>query len=183
MTSQQDDGGSNERMFAKAAKKASLVVGALSLSERNSALQTIYDSLQKHKAEVLAANQRDMTVAETLVGKGELQRSMVKRLDLSLPGKYDSMCQGVLDIIALEDPLGRITYATKMDEGLYLRRVTCALGVLLVIFEARPEVVVNITALTLKSGIHTHLLRLSADEQATPQSSKAERNPFILPPY
>ena len=77
---------------------------------------------------------------------------MVKRLDLGLPGKYQSMCQGVLDIMNLPDPLGRITYATKMDEGLNLRRVTCALGVLLVIFEARPEVVINITALALKSG-------------------------------
>jgi len=183
MASQQEDGVLNERVLAKAAKKASLVVGALSLSERNAALQTIYDSLQGRKAEVLAANQRDMTVAETSVSKGELQLSMVKRLDLSLPGKYDSMCQGVLDIIALDDPLGRITYATKMDEGLYLRRVTCALGVLLVIFEARPEVVVNITALALKSGKHTHPQRLSADEQVTPRSSKAEKNLFILPPY
>ena len=62
------------------------------------------------------------------------------------------MCQGVLDIMNLPDPLGRITYATKMDDDLELRRVSCALGVLLVIFEARPEVVVNITALALKSG-------------------------------
>jgi len=77
---------------------------------------------------------------------------MVKRLDLGLPGKYESMCQGVLDIMTLPDPLGRVTYATKMDYGLELRRVTCALGVLLVIFEARPEVVVNIAALALKSG-------------------------------
>ncbi len=78
---------------------------------------------------------------------------MVKRLDLGLPGKFESMCQGVLDVMNLPDPLGRVSYATKMDEGLELRRVSCALGVLLVIFEARPEVVVNITALALKSGI------------------------------
>lgn len=91
-----------------------------------------------------------------LVKRGQLQASMVKRLDLGLPGKYESMCQGVLDVMNLPDPLGRITYATKMDEGLQLRRVSCALGVLLVIFEARPEVVVNITALALKSGNPTH---------------------------
>lgn len=84
--------------------------------------------------------------------RGELQQSMVKRLDLGLPGKYESMCHGVLDIMNLPDPLGRVTYATKMDHGLDLRRVSCSLGVLLVIFEARPEVVVNITALALKSG-------------------------------
>ena len=87
-----------------------------------------------------------------MVAQGVLQGSMVKRLDLGLPGKFESMCQGVLDVIKLPDPLGRVSYATKMDEGLELRRVSCALGVLLVIFEARPEVVVNITALALKSG-------------------------------
>jgi glutamate-5-semialdehyde dehydrogenase len=86
------------------------------------------------------------------VKRGELQQSMVKRLDLGLPGKYESMCQGVLDIMNLPDPLGRVTYATTMDHGLELRRVTCSLGVLLVIFEARPEVVVNISAVALKSG-------------------------------
>lgn len=97
-----------------------------------------------------------------MIKRGELTQSLVKRLDLGLPGKYKSMCQGVLDIMSLPDPLGRITYATKMDEGLELRRVSCALGVLLVIFEARPEVVVNITALALKSGsfFNNYFLRI-----------------------
>jgi glutamate-5-semialdehyde dehydrogenase len=101
------------------------------------------------------ARQLTRQAARELVKRGELQRSMVKRLDLGLPEKYESMCQGVLDIMNLPDPLGRIIYATKMDHGLELRRTTCALGVLLVIFEARPEVVVNITALALKSGLIT----------------------------
>jgi glutamate-5-semialdehyde dehydrogenase len=149
------------RLLAKAAKQSSLVLGALSLSERNAALHAIHDSLVARKQEILAANAQDMSAAEELVAKGELQQSMVKRLDLSLQGKFESMCQGVLDIIALEDPLGRVTYATKMDEGLYLRRVTCALGVLLVIFEARPEVVVNITALAIKSGTFLAVRRLT----------------------
>jgi glutamate-5-semialdehyde dehydrogenase len=138
--------------LARSAKKASLVLGACSLDERNDALQGIYDTLIDRKTEILEANKRDMAAAQDLVKGGKLQSSMVKRLDLGLPGKYESMCQGVLDIKNLPDPLGRITYATKMDEGLQLRRTSCALGVLLVIFEARPEVVVNITALALKSG-------------------------------
>ena len=138
--------------LAKNAKKASLILGALSLSERNDALQLIYETLQSNKSQILTANKRDMTAAQDLVTQGKLQSSMVKRLDLTIPGKFESMCQGVLDVKNLPDPLGRITYATKMDQGLELRRVSCALGVLLVIFEARPEVVVNITALALKSG-------------------------------
>ena len=62
------------------------------------------------------------------------------------------MVQGVLDVASLPDPTGKITYANKLDEGLELYRVTCPIGVLLVIFEARPEVVVNIAALAIKSG-------------------------------
>jgi len=142
-----------EKVLAAQAKKASLILGALSLSERNAALQKIHSLLSSRKDEILAANVLDMTEAEELVKQGKLQGSMVKRLDLARGGKFESMLQGVLDIMELPDPLGRVTYATKMDTGLDLKRVSCALGVLLVIFEARPEVVVNITALALKSGI------------------------------
>ena len=141
-----------EIVLAKLAKEASLTLGALSLSSRNAALQKIHDTLVAQKDAVLEANKLDMQAAQELVKKGQLQASMVKRLDLGLPGKYPSMCQGVLDILNLPDPLGRVTYETEMDHGLELKRISCALGVLLVIFEARPEVVVNITALALKSG-------------------------------
>ena len=60
------------------------------------------------------------------------------------------MPQGITDIDNLPDPIGKITYACRLNEGLELYRVTCPVGVLLIIFEARPEVAVNITA--LKSG-------------------------------
>ena len=63
------------------------------------------------------------------------------------------MIQGVQDVADLQDPNGRVTYASELDDGLELYRVSCPIGVLLVIFEARPEVVVNIAALAIKSGI------------------------------
>ena len=62
------------------------------------------------------------------------------------------MLKGISDINQLPDPIDQITYSSKLDEGLELYRVTCPVGVLLVIFEARPEVVVNISALAIKSG-------------------------------
>lgn len=62
------------------------------------------------------------------------------------------MLQGVSDIAALPDPTGAITYARELHDNLELYRVSCPIGVLLVIFEARPEVVVNVAALALKSG-------------------------------
>jgi glutamate-5-semialdehyde dehydrogenase len=62
------------------------------------------------------------------------------------------MLQGVSDVASLPDPTDKVTYATKLDDNLELYRVTCPIGVLLVIFEARPEVVVNIASLAIKSG-------------------------------
>jgi len=62
------------------------------------------------------------------------------------------MLQGISDVASLPDPTGNVTYASQLDESLLLQRVTCPIGVLLVIFEARPEVVVNIASLAIKSG-------------------------------
>jgi gamma-glutamyl phosphate reductase len=76
----------------------------------------------------------------------------VKRLDLRTGEKWDTMLQGVTDIASLPDPTGTITYARALHDNLDLYRVSCPIGVLLVIFEARPEVIVNIAALALKSG-------------------------------
>lgn len=78
--------------------------------------------------------------------------AMLKRLDLGRGDKWDSMLQGITDVANLPDPNGKVTYASSLDDGLDLYRVSCPIGVLLVIFEARPEVVVNIATLAIKSG-------------------------------
>ena len=62
------------------------------------------------------------------------------------------MLQGIVDVAALPAPTGIVTFAKELGPDLELHRVTCPVGVLLVIFEARPEVVVNIAALAIKSG-------------------------------
>lgn len=90
--------------------------------------------------------------AEAESAAGRLSSSLVKRLDLCAGEKWDTMLQGVSDIAALPDPTGAISYAREVHDDLELYRVSCPIGVLLVIFEARPEVVVNIAALALKSG-------------------------------
>ena len=81
-----------------------------------------------------------------------MSESLLKRLDLTKGDKWDSMLQGVTDVAELPDPTGNVTYACELDDNLELYRVSCPIGVLLVIFEARPEVVVNIAALAIKSG-------------------------------
>ena len=81
-----------------------------------------------------------------------MSESLLGRLDLSRGDKWDSMLQGILDVASLPDPTGVVSYASELDNDLELYRVSCPIGVLLVIFEARPEVVVNIAALAIKSG-------------------------------
>ena len=81
-----------------------------------------------------------------------MSESLLNRLDLGKGDKWDSMLQGITDVAHLPDPTGTVTYASELDDDLELYRVSCPIGVLLVIFEARPEVVVNIAALAIKSG-------------------------------
>lgn len=83
---------------------------------------------------------------------GKLSSSLFKRLDVTQGDKFDTILSGVSDITQLDDPTKKVTMATKLDEGLELYRLTVPVGVLLTIFEARPEVVVNISCLALKSG-------------------------------
>ena len=91
--------------------------------------------------------------AQKEVTAGRLSASLASRLDLTKGDKWDAMLQGVSDVSNLKDPTGKITYAKELDDDLELYRMTCPIGVLLVIFEARPEVVVNIAALAIKSGM------------------------------
>lgn len=156
--------------IARAAKLAFEASQLLPASERTNALRAITKELQANKSQILEANRKDMEVtfhtsliigsdikssiqeAQKEVAAGRLSASLVSRLDLAKGDKWDAMLQGVSDVSNLEDPTGKITYAKELDEDLELYRMTCPIGVLLVIFEARPEVVVNIAALAIKSG-------------------------------
>jgi glutamate-5-semialdehyde dehydrogenase len=162
---------------AKAAFEASQLVSA---AERTRALLEIRKGLEANRDAILRANGEDMAVrshfspvktqskrkrerltgvveqrAEVEAAAGRLASPLVKRLDLRTGEKWDTMLQGVTDIASLPDPTGTITYARALHDGLDLYRVSCPIGVLLVIFEARPEVIVNIAALALKSGACT----------------------------
>lgn len=137
---------------AQAAKSASHVLATLPASARNDALTAMHDALAAARDDILAANARDLALARQAAADGRLSQSLVARLDLAKPGKWDDMLRGVLDVRDLDDPVGRVTLRTRLDDGLELERVTCPIGVLLIIFEARPEVIANIAALAVKSG-------------------------------
>ncbi|BDD60529.1 hypothetical protein MAP00_005653 [Monascus purpureus] len=127
---------------ARAACEASRHLATLSDTARNEALTALFHALEKNKDAILEANRRDVEAATRATNDGNLSKSILKRLDLARPGKYDEMLQGILSVRNLQDP----------DDGLVLERVSCPIGVLLIIFEARPEVIANISALSIKSG-------------------------------
>jgi glutamate-5-semialdehyde dehydrogenase len=137
---------------AQAAQLGSRKLAVLSTDERNAALTAIHNALAKGKDAVLAANAKDLEAANRAAEGGTLSASLVKRLDLGKPGKYEDMLQGILDVVVLEDPIHKTTAKTLLDDDLILSRITCPIGVLLIIFEARPEVIANISALAIKSG-------------------------------
>ncbi|KAL8764089.1 MAG: hypothetical protein Q9194_007176, partial [Teloschistes cf. exilis] len=140
---------SSPAQIARAASAASKSLGILPLEARNDALSAIHQSLVQAKSRILAANAKDLELASKAAADGQLSQSVLKRLDLGRPGKWEDMLQGIIDVRNLEDPF---TLRTLLDDGLTLERITCPIGTLLIIFEARPEVIANIAALAIKSG-------------------------------
>ncbi|CAL1715357.1 unnamed protein product [Somion occarium] len=138
--------------IAKAAKSAFEASQLIPPAERVKALHEIRKELVNAKDDILVANLRDCLAAQAEVDAGRMSSSLLKRLDLTKGDKWDSLLQGITDVANLPDPTGIVTYASELDDNLELYRVSCPIGVLLVIFEARPEVVVNIAALAIKSG-------------------------------
>ncbi|KAH7025864.1 glutamate-5-semialdehyde dehydrogenase [Microdochium trichocladiopsis] len=137
---------------AQSAKSASHILATLPASARNDALTAIHAGLSAARDEILAANARDLEAARSAAASGQLSQSLISRLDLGKKGKWEDMLKGILDVRDLEDPVGKITMRTRLDDGLEMTRVTCPIGVLLIIFEARPEVIANIASLAVKSG-------------------------------
>ncbi|KAI9653033.1 MAG: hypothetical protein M1831_006240 [Alyxoria varia] len=137
---------------AKAASSASLTLATLQVSARNQALEAIHAALSDSKDDVLKANAFDLEAAAKAADDGSLSQSIVKRLDLGRKGKFDDMLKGIIDVRDLPDPIGNVDQRTELGDGLILERVTCPIGVLLIIFEARPEVIANIASLAIKSG-------------------------------
>jgi len=137
---------------ARAARQASVALQSVTNEQKNEALLRIKQVLAERKAEIFEANEIDKKLAQEQVEQGKLSQSLFKRLDICNGDKFDSILSGVEDITHLPDPTKRVSLATKLDNDLELYRVSVPVGVLLTIFEARPEVVVNISCLALKSG-------------------------------
>lgn len=137
--------------IAKSAKKASLEIAGLSTEVKNNALLKVADAIEEHKNEIFSANLEDLKEAEKLVAAGELNKSTFNRLKLD-ENKMRDMIQGIRDIAQLDDPVNKKLFVRELDENLTLYKVSCPIGVLGIIFEARPDVISQISALAIKSS-------------------------------
>ena len=139
------------RQLAEQARSASRQLANLSTERKNEVLLAFARKIRENTDLILSANQKDLGSADRLRSQGELNDSSIQRLKLNAV-KIEQMAKNFESVAALPDPVGQVQMATRLDEGLDLHRISCPIGVLLVIFESRPEVVVQISALTLKSG-------------------------------
>jgi glutamate-5-semialdehyde dehydrogenase len=94
----------NPEEAAKSAESASHILATLPTAARNNALTAIHAALSQSKAEILAANARDLELAKKAAEDGQLSLSIVSRLDLNKKGKWEDMLRGILDVRELEDP-------------------------------------------------------------------------------
>ncbi|CAK9052868.1 unnamed protein product, partial [Durusdinium trenchii] len=136
---------------ARRARAAAQILSGAPEATRNRALEAFKKHLLAQRVQIEEANSQDKADAEAAVKAGKLSNSLFKRLDVS-GSKFDTLLKGIDEIINLPDPIGQVTYANQVSEGLDLYRLTCPIGVLLIIFEARPDAAVQIASLALKSG-------------------------------
>ena len=133
--------------LAQQTRLAAGKLAILSTEARNSALLNVANALTTAKAEIIAANEADLKAAAA----NNIAPALSARLKLG-ESKLEAAIAGVRDVAKLDDPVGVNQIHRELDEGLILKRVTCPLGVLGIIFEARPEALIQITSLAIKSG-------------------------------
>lgn len=131
----------------KRMKSAAPFLAASTAEERNRALAEVAGSLRANADKIFSANKQDTDKAEA----DGISQAVMKRLKFT-ESKLNDCIKGIEQLISLCDPIGRITLSRELDEGLTLYRQTCPIGVIGVIFEARPDALVQISTLCIKSG-------------------------------
>jgi glutamate-5-semialdehyde dehydrogenase len=137
----------NIQQMAEKAKAASIRLAATDGSLRNKALEQIILLLNENRSEIETANQTDLDKARAEF----LPDPLLKRLKFDAI-KIQETCEGLQSLCRLPDPVGRTLSATELDQDLELYRVSCPIGVIGVIFESRPDALVQIASLCLKSA-------------------------------
>ncbi len=141
----------NVKLIAENAKKASVILSSLSEDLKNHALTNVAKALEDNTICIKEANAKDLANAQKLVDEGKLSPSVFNRLKAD-DNKIRDMIAGIYDVIKLEDPINKVLFTRELAEGLILKKISCPIGVIGVIFEARPDVMAQISALAIKSG-------------------------------
>ena len=118
---------------------------------KNEILNKISEKIKTNQEKILEANKLDLQEAAKLVKQGKLSLPLLNRLKLDQE-KVDQLCVYLDEVRKLENPVGKKQFALRVADQLELERISCPLGVVAIIFESRPEVVIQVTALSLKSG-------------------------------
>lgn len=137
--------------IAKTAKQAALKLADADTEIKNKVLQNAADKLEQNSKAIFEANGKDLDAAKQLVVSGEISPAIYKRLKLD-ENKLRDMVKGLRDLINLPDPVNRVLLRRQLDDGIILEKVSCPIGVLGVIFEARPDVIAQVSALAIKSA-------------------------------
>ena len=135
------------RTIAEAAKAAAAPLAQISADVRNNALAAMAAALRANRVDVLAANAQDMDAARA----AGTQESLLDRLMLD-EARIEAMAGALEELVALPDPLGRVQEQRTLESGIQLTRVSVPLGVVAVVYEARPNVTADAAGICLKSG-------------------------------
>ncbi|GAA0302654.1 glutamate-5-semialdehyde dehydrogenase [Halarchaeum salinum] len=133
------------------AEAAALDLANVSDDDRSGALHAVADAIEDAEAKILAANEKDVAAAEEKLAAGDYTQSFVDRLTLDA-AKVESIAEMVRSVAEQDDPLGETLEARRLDEALELYKVGVPIGVVATVFESRPDALVQIAALALKSG-------------------------------
>ncbi|MCD7465782.1 Delta-1-pyrroline-5-carboxylate synthase [Datura stramonium] len=135
------------REMAVSARECARRLQALSSHERSKILLDIADALEAKEEEILAENEADVAAAQ----QAGYEKSLISRLALK-PGKISSLANSVRVLANMDEPIGRILKRTELADGIILEKTSSPLGVLLIIFESRPDALVQIASLAVRSG-------------------------------
>lgn len=139
------------RQKVSSSKNAFLKTTAIEAAQRSKVLKCIAAQLVAKTPEILVANKKDLEQAKPLLEKGEISQAIFKRLKLS-ENKIKDMAVGVQSVDELPNPVGKTLSCLELDQGLELFQITVPIGVICTIFESRPDALIQISSLCIKSA-------------------------------
>ena len=137
--------------IAQNTKNAYLKTMNLDVEIKNKALSAIAKKIEENKEEIFKANNEDLKLAQTMLQEDKINQATFNRLKIN-ENKINDLITGLNDLIKLDDPVNKVLWQKELDEDLILKKISTPIGVIGVIFEARPDCFIQIASLLIKSG-------------------------------